>query len=133
MPERGVAAGCNLRRQDGVSLYRFPSDEQVKKLWIKQVKTHRAHWDGPSTYSVLCSHHFKEDCFEEGPLQLTEEYVSKRKLRKDAIPTVFPKANYKWPPAGTESSDIEPPKKRAAFVKRHRARVSNKNIYLVLF
>ena len=65
----------------------------------------------PIQFCAQFSHHFKEDCFEEGPLQLTKEDVSKSKLRKDAILTFFPKANFKWPPAGTESSDIEPPQK----------------------
>ncbi|CAM1295505.1 Uncharacterised protein r2_g476 [Pycnogonum litorale] len=52
------AVGCNNRRTMGRnnhSLFRFPNDPQIRKLWINKLK--RANWT-PTHTSVLCDAHF---------------------------------------------------------------------------
>lgn len=52
MVKRCVAAGCS---NDGVSLFLFPKDPQLRKKWADQVKRTRDKWDGPTDNSILCS------------------------------------------------------------------------------
>ena len=50
----------------------------------------RANWQGPSDYSVLCSDHFTNDCFEEDTTIAARFGIGKRRrLKPNAIPTVF--------------------------------------------
>ena len=60
-----VAAGCSNTNSDGVSLFQFPQDTALRMQWTREVERTRANWQGPSDYSVLCSDHFTNDCFEE--------------------------------------------------------------------
>ena len=60
---QSVAAGCSNTNADGVSLFKFPKDEKLRALWIKQVRRFRAEWTC-TEYSVLCSEHFSDECFE---------------------------------------------------------------------
>ena len=55
MPTRCVAAKCSNTHQDGVSLFLFPSDDALRKEWVRQIKRTRDYWKGPSKSSVLCS------------------------------------------------------------------------------
>ena len=48
MPDRYVSVGGDSTRRDGVSLYKFPSNDKIRRQWIKQVQTYRANWE-PST------------------------------------------------------------------------------------
>ena len=66
MVKRCIAAGCSNTHKDGVSLFQFPRDPQLKQKWIKQVQRTRAGWSGPGSVagSVLCSAHFEKSCFE---------------------------------------------------------------------
>ena len=47
----------------GYSLHSFPKDETLRGKWISAVKCQGSNWDGPSSRFLLCSKHFKEDCF----------------------------------------------------------------------
>lgn len=58
--------------------YRFPRDPELQRHWI--LATKRKGFI-PSKTSTLCSAHFEESVFETGGLR--------RKLKKDAIPTLF--------------------------------------------
>ena len=65
MPTRYVAAACSNTHHDGVSLFMLSRDRCLREKWAKQVHRTRAQWN-PTENSVLCSKHFKEDCFEPG-------------------------------------------------------------------
>ena len=91
MPLRCVAAGCSNTYEDGVSLFKFPKDPARRRQWTRQVQTTRAKWK-PSEYSVLCSKHFKEDCFESQVAMAAKLGIKKhQKLKPDAVPTIFEK------------------------------------------
>ena len=60
MPSSCVAAGCDHKDNQ---LYQWPKDASLARLWTNFVKTKRDKWT-PSARSVLCSKHFKDDCFQ---------------------------------------------------------------------
>ena len=57
MGKKCVAAGCSNKHSDGVSLFLFPADENLRRQWTKQVQRTRACWKGPTENSCLCSNH----------------------------------------------------------------------------
>ena len=94
MPRRCVAADCKTTSGMGYSLHSFPTDENMRRRWTSAVKRYRKDWNGPSTSSLLCSRHFTEDSFEtEGSLYRdTFGIPAQKRLKPDAVPTVFPKS-----------------------------------------
>ena len=142
MVKRCVAAGCSNTNSDGVSLFQFPRDPALRTQWTKEVQRTRAGWQGPSDYSVLCSNHFTNDCFEEETIIAARFGIEKRRrLKPNAIPTVFhrqsstqalqvredyveesPSTSRKRPASSKECIPVE--QKRTAFEKRERMRVS---------
>jgi THAP domain len=79
-----TAVNCSnkdLPRVDGVTFHAFPKYTDWRAIWIRNVR--RKDWQ-PSPKSVLCSLHFKEECFE-----VAAEFRRRRDLKKDAVPTVF--------------------------------------------
>ena len=64
MGKRCTVARCSNKYMDGVSLFKFPLRKEIREQWIKQVKRNRAGWTYPSDYSVMCSCHFTDKCFE---------------------------------------------------------------------
>lgn len=60
-----VVAGCSKRQTDDVSVHSFPKDERQRAAWTRFVKLTRADWTGPSQYTVICSEHFNEECYEQ--------------------------------------------------------------------
>ena len=133
MGKKCVVAGCSNKHSDGVSLFLFPADENLRRQWTKQVQRTRACWKGPTENSCLCSNHFTEDCFD--PSSLTASRLGlKRKLllKPNAIPTVFIRSL-----VSSKSSSGEAPKKKkrpsSAYEKRERKRVrksSDINYYI---
>lgn len=145
-----VAANCSNTYRDGVSLFKFPKDPALRQKWIKNVQRTRAKWSGPSEHSVLCSQHFDSSCFEESTeLAAKMGIQTRRKLKPDAVPTLFARPGIQLPsqasepgPSGlsrltprkrasTDSSslaDATSKKSRTAYEKRERSRVSNEII-----
>ena len=96
MPRRYVAAGCNTVSGDGYSLHAFPRDQDLRTKWIRAVKRQRSNWDGPSTYSMLCSKHFEPECFVTEGVRYRDAIglPTKKRLKPDAMSTVFPRSIY---------------------------------------
>ena len=150
MVKRCVAAGCSNTYSDGVSLFQFPRDPALRAQWTKEVQRTRADWQGPSDYSVLCSNHFTNDCFEEDTIIAARFGIEKRRrLKPKAIPTVFhrqsstqalqvtedyveenPSTSRKRPASTKECIPVE--QKRTAFEKRERMRVSYNYIAIAI-
>ena len=120
MTSRCVAAGCSNTTKDGVSLHRFPSDPKYRRIWTIKVKLTRAKWSGPTEHSFLCSAHFEQTCFERS-LHSQFGMAYKAMLLSDAIPTIF---------LLSKKAVKAPTKKRGAFVKRERLRVSGHLVIL---
>ena len=150
MGRRCVAAGCSNTHSDSISMHKFPKDPELRRKWEKQVQRTRERWSATDT-SVLCSEHFEADCFEVDSMLAEQMGLKKRRrLKPDAVPTVFVRHGIPKDAAGQESlagssssgetssttahkraqessSTVEtdgPPKKRMAFEKRERLRAS---------
>ena len=96
--------------------------------------------------SVLCSEHFEADCFEVDSMLAEQMGLKKRRLKPDAVPTVFVRHGIAKDAAGQESGsssgetssttahkraqassstvETDGPPKRMAFEKRERLRAS---------
>ena len=124
MPRRCVAAGCNTLGGEGYSLHAFPREQNLRAKWIRAVQRQRSHWDGPSKYSMLCSKHFHPDCFvtEGARYRDAMGLPTKKRLKSDAIPTIFPSSIH----SGDRPSTPPP---RPAAEKRQRQAVSSKTYY----
>ena len=99
MPERCVAGFCSNTRKDGFSLFKFPNDEELRKVWTKQVQRTRVMWQ-PSASSVLCNAHFEDSCFDrQNELRQSLGFTVTRKLEllPGSIPTIFKKPGHKSP------------------------------------
>ncbi|XP_037251316.1 DNA transposase THAP9 [Falco rusticolus] len=98
------ALGCTTRdngrsRERGISFHQFPVDAAQRREWIRAVnrvdpRSRQAWRPGPS--AMLCSRHFTEADFER--------YGMRRKLRRGAVPSRFPRpeprgAGRRSPPA----------------------------------
>ena len=62
-------ANCIGVHSDGLSLYSFPKESNIRRQWIKFVQVCRADV-GPAFYtpnvnSKICERHFVEDCYTQ--------------------------------------------------------------------
>ena len=123
MGKRCVAAGCSSTNKDGFSLFGFPKDPDLRKKWADQVRRTRDKWV-PTNYSHLCSKHFEEHCFEPySKVSASMGLKVRQLLRPGAVPTIFEKpASLKRKTPASNSQ--EPKRKRTAYEKRERCRVS---------
>ena len=116
MPNKCVAYGCsNSSKDDGISVFHFPKNE---KKWIMQVSKTRDKWKGPTASSVVCSDHFTQKSFEDDLYQAFG-IEKKRKLKPNAIPTIFKRSIISNDGSGLPS----PKRRRMAYDKRKRQRV----------
>ena len=146
MVKNCVAANCSNTYGQGVSLFKFPKDPELRQKWIKNIQRTRANWSGPGEHSVLCSQHFESSCFEvDSELAAQMGIQKRRRLKPDAVPTLFDRPAIQLPsqsqsecdPSGSSrkrasaaSSSLAgatTKKPRTAYEKRERSRVRNKN------
>ena len=59
-----AALNCTIKSGHGISMYFFPKDAKVRKIWTVCLTT-----DGfqPSQYTKLCERHFEKDQFAVNP------------------------------------------------------------------
>ncbi|GAA6072264.1 THAP domain-containing protein 1 [Tachysurus ichikawai] len=67
---------CGKTERPGVTLHRFPQEEEQLQHWISSMQT-AAGWR-PSESALLCSDHFTPDCFQ-----------TSGRLNSYAVPSVF--------------------------------------------
>ena len=121
MPRRCVAAGCNTKGGEGYSLHEFPREESLRVKWTRAVKQQRMDWKGPTAASLLCSKHFKLDCFVTEGVRYRDSIgiPTKKRLKPGSIPTIFPRSIHGG------SSQLPTPSQRPASERRKRKSVSN--------
>eukprot|EP00105_Crassostrea_gigas_P001462 XP_011413654.1 PREDICTED: THAP domain-containing protein 10 [Crassostrea gigas] len=87
-----VVAGCSKRQTDDVSVHSFPKDNRQRAAWTRFVKLTRADWTGPSQYTVICSEHFNEECYERQHFLLKDFGITtKKRLVPGSVPSIYPK------------------------------------------
>ena len=85
-----AAPNCDARYGEGVSLFFFPSDHHLCKLWVQKLKTDDQFW--PSKHAKLCERHFAEDAFHPmSPWRARQLGYSRPRisLKKDSVPSIF--------------------------------------------
>ena len=86
------AVGCNndsryVGSKQGVSYHRFPTDDKLLKEWLAKLSR-------PDLVvtkdSRVFSHHFEPECYERDlKAELLGLKFTQRKLKPDAVPTIF--------------------------------------------
>mgnify|MGYP005982137529 FL=1 len=100
MPRKCCVPGCNSNydseiKKGGpvVSAFRFPKDEERKKLWLLAIPRKDF---SPTANSVVCMKHFSEDDIIRYDLYKTKDGTTQQlllmcpKLKEDALPRIFP-------------------------------------------
>ncbi|KAK3748319.1 hypothetical protein QZH41_018302 [Actinostola sp. cb2023] len=89
MGKRCVVSNCGNSSSNGFHMHKFPKDLHLTRQWTKFVQTRRADFQQPSQYSVICSAHFTEDCYEKS--YMAEMGLKKQtRLVPGAVPTIHP-------------------------------------------
>ncbi|XP_057709309.1 uncharacterized protein LOC130927468 isoform X3 [Corythoichthys intestinalis] len=108
---RCVAFGCkfqsNNNKGSDESLHRFPVDKKKRKVWENACRQTSFPKD-----PRLCSRHFSPNAFENFSRrqlmkELTGEAGYKRRLKPDAVPTIFPHKKPKRPRIASEMRAIK--------------------------
>ena len=95
----------------------------MKRKWAEHVRRTRDKWE-PTKYSVLCSKHFENHCFEPfSKIPASLGLKAKPLLKKDAVPTIFEKLSVLKRKTPTFTVP-EPKKRRTVYEKRERHRIS---------
>jgi len=81
------------------SYHRIPREKSLQKSWIARVKRDNM---PPLENTYVCSEHFTEDCFDSLKESLLPNEKLKRRLKLDAVPSVFPHSNPKRPRQSSE-------------------------------
>ena len=68
--KRCVVQDCSAKAnaQLGISLHLFPIDPRIKRKWNNYVAITRKDWVENTDFSVICSQHFTQECFESNPV-----------------------------------------------------------------
>jgi len=66
-----AALNCTVKSGHGISVYLFPKDATLRKIWTVRLKR-----DGfqPSQYTKLCERHFEKDQFVVNPDLAVSKY-----------------------------------------------------------
>ena len=81
--------GCinHSSKTSNISYHRIPNDKGLQKAWLARIRRENL---PPLQNCYVCSEHFTDDCFETDlKAQLMPELRVKRRLKRDAIPSVF--------------------------------------------
>ena len=87
-----IAVGCSNRSprdsKGGISFHRLPlKDKGLLSKWFAQIKRENL---PQMKHCHVCSEHFEPACFEsEYRLDILPDNLSRRRLKEDAVPTVF--------------------------------------------
>ena len=87
-----------------VSYHKIPTDQALQKAWIARIKRENL---PPVKNCYVCSEHFEDSCFEVNLMEKLSGMKRKRKLKSDAVPSIF---NF--------SSSTKPAKRRATSENR---------------
>ena len=84
----GMRSCTNTYHVDGISMHKFPENEEHRKLWVKFVRRHRPDFAATSS-SFICSAHFDKACFATRYLVGVPDEVKPRSryLLQGSVPT----------------------------------------------
>ena len=89
----------NSRKTAGIRYHRVPAEKSLRQAWL--VKIRRANPCSREN-SFVCSEHFTPDSFEENLPGLVSGYRTRRRLKPDAVPSIFPRRTTNKPKPTTQ-------------------------------
>ncbi|XP_033753037.1 THAP domain-containing protein 2-like [Pecten maximus] len=83
-----AAYNGTVKSGQGLSLYIFPKDKTLRKIWTGKLRRQEF---SPSQHSKLCERHFEDDQFAVNPIVLKSLSwtLKRKKLVPNAVPTIF--------------------------------------------
>uniref|UniRef100_H2MB73 THAP domain-containing protein 1 n=2 Tax=Oryzias latipes TaxID=8090 RepID=H2MB73_ORYLA len=108
------APHCSNSSYIGKQLFRFPKDPERKKKWVVNCQRDFE----PTPHSRLCQDHFEQSQFEE----IAKSSAGRKKLKPNAIPTLFCVRNPPYPAVTTPYIRLTP-------LKDEPVRVMKKRLY----
>jgi len=84
-----VVKWCRNSNETGHSIHEFPSDLDVRRLWVDFVRLTRPHFPYPEPSSVICQNHFTGDDYTNWG-QYVSGFAGRLILKRGAVPTVHP-------------------------------------------
>jgi len=116
-----VVANCSNHygSDEAISLHLFPKDRYLRKKWSSFVGLTRADWTKPSDYSLVCSAHFKSDCYVDRGYNTQFGITWKKILQPGSVPSIYPR-----------TPDFRTSTPRSAIKKLEHSRVSLTSITL---
>lgn len=107
-------------KTSNISYHRIPTDKGLQKAWIARIRRDNL---PPLQNCYVCSAHFTDDCFEKDlRAQLLPEQTVKRRLKRDAIPSVF---SFCSEPKKARLSSVTRENRRQAEELRQEVGISN--------
>ena len=94
----------NSRKTAGISYHRVPTEKRVRQAWL--VKIRRVNPCSRDN-SFVCSVHFTPDSFEENSPGLVSGYRTRRRLKPDAVPSIFPRRTTDKPKPTTQRTSLQ--------------------------
>ena len=113
------AVGCSndsrsVSKEHGISFHRLPTENSLLQKWLAKI----SRVDFVVTKDTrLCSDHFEPDCFERDLRAELRGSKGKRKLKPDAVPTIFDHRPRKKPRLSTEQRLQEKAKREVRIIK----------------
>lgn len=96
MPHHCCVPQCTSNTQrkanENLSFHKFPEDVERQRLWIRAIRRDVGKDFNLNKHTKICSLHFTESCYE-----LQTLYRVRRRLKSDAVPSVFQWATAKPP------------------------------------
>ena len=69
-----------------VGFHTIPSDEQRRKAWLERIRHINV---PPLQYSYVCSDRFSASCYQSNLQSKITGHRYKRRLKEDAVPSIF--------------------------------------------
>ncbi|XP_023932916.1 uncharacterized protein LOC106155538 isoform X3 [Lingula anatina] len=98
MPHICVAPGCRNRGNEkkGINFFSLPVETAKRQIWINALKLKNPSAVDNYKYARICSDHFEPECFVRNlRAELCSHGKTRRKLRDDAVPSIFDFSEYK--------------------------------------
>lgn len=88
---RCVAMFCDNTSKEGKSLFSWPKEPRLRRLWTRFVRRRRADFQEPSNDNkscALCEDHFRNEDFEDD-MKWRMGFRKSRRLQPEAVPSLL--------------------------------------------
>ena len=83
-----------------ISYHKIPAEPTLQKAWLGRLRRKDL---PPLKYCYVCSEHFEADCFEKDLVEKLTGEKRRKRLKPDAVPSIFSSSSVKRPRECTEN------------------------------